>query len=175
MSLFSGVFQKSVISAFLSSEAVSIAGQSLFLGPQSFPLPRANELTQHALKGQKLLAQGNALGIMSVCNAPCKGNSFKIHIIKKDNSLRYVKLFPIVLKLLPLQGALFCDPQKPRALPWAKSFCPFRVCCLYELLAFRACCLYWLLAFMACCLYWLLPLQGVLLILASCLHGELLI
>nr|WP_303120457.1 hypothetical protein [uncultured Prevotella sp.] len=28
------------------------------------------------------------------------------------------------LKLLPLQGALFCDPQKPRALPWAKSFLP---------------------------------------------------
>ena len=33
---------------------------------------------QHALKGQKLLAQGNALGIMSVSNAPCKGKSFKI-------------------------------------------------------------------------------------------------
>ena len=30
------------------------------------------------------------------------------------------------LKLLPLQGALFCDPQKPRAMPWARSFCPFR-------------------------------------------------
>ena len=37
------------------------------------------EIIQHALKGQKLLAQGNALGIMSVCNAPCKGKSFKIH------------------------------------------------------------------------------------------------
>ena len=32
---------------------------------------------QHALKGQKLLAQGSALGIMSVSNAPCKGKSFK--------------------------------------------------------------------------------------------------
>ena len=31
---------------------------------------------QHALKGQKLLAQGNALGIMAISNAPCKGNSF---------------------------------------------------------------------------------------------------
>ncbi len=30
---------------------------------------------QHALKGQKLLAQGSALGIMAVSNAPCKGNS----------------------------------------------------------------------------------------------------
>ena len=31
----------------------------------------------HALKGQKLLAQGNALGIMAISNAPCKGKSFK--------------------------------------------------------------------------------------------------
>ena len=52
-------------------------------------------ITQHALKGQKLLAQGNALGIMSVSNAPCKGKSFKIHLIKMENPLRYVKLFPL--------------------------------------------------------------------------------
>ena len=38
-------------------------------------------------------------------------------------------------------------------MPWAKSFCPFRVCCLYELLG----------------------LLGVLLIMASCLLGVLLI
>ena len=31
-----------------------------------------------ALKGQPLLAQGNALGIMAFSNAPCKGKSFKI-------------------------------------------------------------------------------------------------
>ena len=31
---------------------------------------------QHALKGQKLLAQGSALGIMPICKAPCKGKSF---------------------------------------------------------------------------------------------------
>ena len=31
---------------------------------------------QHALKGQKLLAQGNALGIIAVSKAPCKGKSF---------------------------------------------------------------------------------------------------
>ena len=54
----------------------------------------------HALKGQKLLAQGNALGIMSVSNAPCKGKSFKIHLIKMEKPLRYVKL-------LPLQGDRF--------------------------------------------------------------------
>ena len=62
--------------------------------------PRANEHKQHTLKGQKLLAQGNALGIMSVSNAPCKGKSFKIHLIKMENPLRYVKL-------LPLQGDRF--------------------------------------------------------------------
>ena len=33
---------------------------------------------QHALKGQKLLAQGIALGIVSVSKAPCKGKSFVI-------------------------------------------------------------------------------------------------
>ena len=30
----------------------------------------------HVLKGQKLLAQGNALGIKAISNAPCKGKSF---------------------------------------------------------------------------------------------------
>ena len=33
---------------------------------------------QHALKGQKLLAQGIALGIVAVSKAPCKGKSFVI-------------------------------------------------------------------------------------------------
>ena len=94
------------------------------------------DITQHALKGQKLLAQGNTLGIMAISNAPCKGKSFKIHRIKMETPLRYVKL-------LPLQGARFATHKKPRALPWAKSFCPFRACCLYELLGpFRACGIY---------------------------------
>ena len=31
---------------------------------------------QYALKGQKLLSQGIALGIIAICNAPCKGKSF---------------------------------------------------------------------------------------------------
>ena len=31
---------------------------------------------QHALKGQKLLAQGIALGILAISKAPCKGKSF---------------------------------------------------------------------------------------------------
>ena len=33
---------------------------------------------QHALKGQKLLAQGSALGINDIQLTPCKGKSFKI-------------------------------------------------------------------------------------------------
>ena len=31
---------------------------------------------QHALKGQKLLAQGIALGIIAISKAPCKGDKF---------------------------------------------------------------------------------------------------
>ena len=38
-------------------------------------------------------------------------------------------------KLLPLQGALLIAII-PRAMPWAKSFCPFRACCFYGLLPF---------------------------------------
>ena len=36
----------------------------------------------HALKGQKLLAQGNALGINSSQQGACKGKSFRIWVIK---------------------------------------------------------------------------------------------
>ena len=62
----------------------------------------SNSYKQHALnqrspaegkgKGQKLLAQGIALGIKAMSKAPCKGNSF---------------ILPGVLKLLPLQGGRF--------------------------------------------------------------------
>ena len=70
------------------------------------PLAQGSARKQHALKGQKLLAQGNALGIMSVSNAPCMGKSFKIHRIKMETPLRYVKL-------LPLQGARFATSKNP--------------------------------------------------------------
>ena len=33
-------------------------------------------LAPHALKGQKFLAQGSALGIIAIGKAPCKGKSF---------------------------------------------------------------------------------------------------
>ena len=32
---------------------------------------------QHALKGQKLLAQGSTLGTIAINKTPCKGKSFK--------------------------------------------------------------------------------------------------
>ena len=32
-------------------------------------------LKQHALKGQKPLAQGSALGMMAISKTPCKGKS----------------------------------------------------------------------------------------------------
>ena len=122
-----------------------------------FKLPNLSfctiDITQHALKGQKLLAQGNALGIMSVSNAPCKGNSFKIHIIKKDNPLRYVKLFPIVLKLLPLQGARFATHKNPGRCPGLRASALSGRAAYIGFLAFRACCLYWLLAFRAVLLF----------------------
>ena len=87
-------------------------------------------------EGAEALSPGHRPGYEVSQNAPCKGKSFKIHIIKMVNQLRYVKL-------LPLQGARFATHKKPRALPWAKSFCPFRACCLYELRGpFRACGIY---------------------------------
>ena len=54
---------------------------------------------KYGLKAQKLLAQGIALGIMAISKAPCKGKSFKKHLIKNENSLRYVKLLPLLLYL----------------------------------------------------------------------------
>ena len=48
------------------------------------------EITQYALKGQKLLAQGIALGIIAINKTPCKGKSFIYYLV--------------FLKLLPLQG-----------------------------------------------------------------------
>ena len=47
------------------------------------------------VKGQKLLAQGNALGIIAISKAPCKGKSFKT----PGNNI----------KLLPLQGDRFAS------------------------------------------------------------------
>ena len=50
---------------------------------------------QHALKGQKPLAQGIALGMMAISKTPCKGKS-----------LMFCLEF---LTLLPLQGGRFAS------------------------------------------------------------------
>ena len=42
-------------------------------------------ISPHALKGQKLLAQGIALGILAFNKTPCKGKSFKIN--SKQNKI----------------------------------------------------------------------------------------
>ena len=39
-------------------------------------LALGNGRKQHALKGQKLLAQGSALGIMAIRKSPCKAVSY---------------------------------------------------------------------------------------------------
>ena len=64
---------------------------------------------KNGLKAQKLLAQGIALGIVAVSKAPCKGKSL-------INSW-YLKAFA-------LTGRQGCVHNKPRAMPWARSFCP---------------------------------------------------
>lgn len=55
--------------------------------------------------------------IMDASLSPCKGKSFK-----------RIRQFT---KLLPLQGALLIAII-PRAMPWAKSFCPFYYICTWK-------------------------------------------
>ena len=61
------------------------------------------------LKAQKLLAQGIALG----------------NVDKKQSRPERAKA--LILKAFALSGRLFfVFVLKPRAMPWARSFCPFR-------------------------------------------------
>ena len=63
---------------------------------------------EDGLKAQKLLAQGSALGNVGKNKVALKGQKLSIS------------------NLLPFQGDFVVFILKPRALPWAKSFCPFR-------------------------------------------------
>ena len=75
---------------------------------------------QHALKGQKLLAQGIALGTVAVSKAPCKGKSFVI--------------FAWSFKAFALTGRQVCVRNYPGRCPGlgasalsgrvARDFCP---------------------------------------------------
>ena len=60
-------------------------------------------ISRHALKGQKLLAQGSALGNSCCSSAPCKGKSFKN--------------IAVVWKLLPLQGVITISILSPGCCP----------------------------------------------------------
>ena len=61
---------------------------------------------QHALKGQKLLAQGSALGIMAIRKSPCKGKSF-------ENCLSF--------KAFALTGRQVCERNNPGRCPGLRA------------------------------------------------------
>ena len=63
---------------------------------------------EDGLKAQKLLAQGSALG----------------NVGKKRSRPERAKAFNF--KAFAFQGDFFVFVLKPRALPWARCFCPFR-------------------------------------------------
>ena len=47
---------------------------------------------RHGLKVQKLLAQGNTLGISAICLAPCKGKSLLKRILRMKTREEYIAL-----------------------------------------------------------------------------------
>ena len=115
------------------------------------------EIILHALKGQKLLAQGSALGFcLCESSTPCKGKSFTYR--------RGFSFFiRCILKLLPLQGALLIALY-PGRCPGLGASAPSGRAVYMGFLAFWALLLIWASCpFWACCLYGLLGLQGVLL------------
>ena len=62
---------------------------------------------QHALKGQKLLAQGIALGIKAISKAPCKGKNF-------TNC-------PWSFKAFALTGRQVCEHDNPGRCPGLRA------------------------------------------------------
>ena len=62
---------------------------------------------KYGLKAQKLLAQGSALGIVTVSNAPCKGKSF-IN-------------FRVSFKAFALTGRQVCEHDNPGRCPGLRA------------------------------------------------------
>ena len=62
---------------------------------------------KYGLKAQKLLAQGSALGIVTVSNAPCKGKSF-IN-------------FRVSFKAFALTGRQVCEHDNPARGPGLRA------------------------------------------------------
>ena len=104
----------------------------------------------HALKGQKLLAQGQRPQAARPERAEALSPGQRPQAARPEGAealspgqrpglacsqtcrpvrAKALKLQGQFVKLLPLQGDLLIA-FIPRALPWAKSFCPFRACCL---------------------------------------------
>ena len=83
---------------------------------------------QHALKGQKLLAQGIALGIMTISKTPCKGKSLTTPIFLNPGTriFHYIPHY-IIPKILyiPLQTNAWCDALSD--YQYIAMFCPQRI------------------------------------------------
>lgn len=54
---------------------------------------------KHGLKAQKLLAQGNTLGIKALSPAPCKGKSLEYMLLYNQFYLGFARNFPIFLQI----------------------------------------------------------------------------
>ena len=125
-------------SSFASFIPHALKGQKL--------LAQGNARKQHALKGQKLLAQGQRpqaarperAEALSPGQRPQAARPERAEALSPGQRpglacsqtcrpvrAKALKLQGQFVKLLPLQGALL-TATIPRALPWAKSFCPFR-------------------------------------------------
>ena len=93
------------------------------------------EITQHALsqrspaesigKGQKLIEAARPEGAEAL--SPGHRPGLSCSQTWRPVRAKALKLTLKFIKLLPLQGALL-TVTIPRAMPWAKSFCPFRAC-----------------------------------------------
>ena len=64
---------------------------------------------QHALKGQKLLAQGSALGIMAISNAPVRAKA--LYIVRD-------------FKAIALTGRQVCEHDYPGRCPGLRASAP---------------------------------------------------
>ena len=83
---------------------------------------------QHALKGQKLLAQGIALGMIANSKAPCKGKSLTTPIFLNPGTriFHYIPHYIIPRKLyIPLQTNAWCDALSD--CQYIAMFCPQRI------------------------------------------------
>ena len=84
--------------------------------PERAEAPSPGQCTQSARPERaEALSPGQRPGL--ACSQTCRPVRAKA-----------LKLQGQFVKLLPLQGDLLIAIT-PRALPWARSFCPFRACC----------------------------------------------